>query len=111
MSVWMRQIADSIVDVIGENQRLGALWDHWECFTRPMSSWTTMIAALDMKVDREKWELRLSPISAQLRVPLCIPDVLTDVTFRSGECAIHILEGSLEGWDIQLDKGWNVIVQ
>ena len=115
MSVGMRKIADSVVDVIGEDQRwLGALWDHWECghhYTRPMSSRTTMIAALGMKLDRGNRMLRLSPIAEAMTAPLCIPDALADVTFHSGECAIHILEGSLEGWDIQLDKGWNVIIQ
>ena len=46
-----------------------------------------------------------------MTAPLCIPDALAKVIFRSGECVIRILDGSLEGWDIQVDKGWNVIIQ
>lgn len=114
MAVGRTDIADAVTESIYENQRrLGALWDHWECghhYTRPMSSWTTMVAALGMKIDREKRELIFSPKSLELRVPLCIPDALAEVTFRSGDCTIQVIQGSLEGWRITLAGGGNVAV-
>ena len=112
MSVGMRVIAVSVVNVFFENQnRLGALWDHWECghhYTRPMSSWTTMTAALGLKTDRENRVIHFSPIEEELCVPLCLPDVLAMVTIHSGECRIHILEGTLGGWEIKMAKGYKV---
>ena len=55
LSVGLREIADREIGSIDENQmRLGHFWDHWECghhYTRPMSSWSTLIAASGMKVD------------------------------------------------------------
>lgn len=114
MSVGMQEIADTVVDVIYENQRrLGALWDHWECghhYTRPMSSWTTMIAALGLKLDRENKIIHLSPVENDIIVPLCLPDVLAQVAFHSGACEIHTADGSLEGWDIRVENGWKVTV-
>ena len=50
LSVGLRDIADTEIKSIHNNQmRLGSFWDHWECghhYTRPMSSWTTLHAAL-----------------------------------------------------------------
>ena len=43
-------------------------WDHWECghhYTRPMSSWSTLIAASGMKVDYEnKTIIHTSPVGS-----------------------------------------------
>jgi len=115
MSVGKREMADSVVNVIYENQnRLGALWDHWECghhYTRPMSSWSTMIAAIGMKIDAQKREITLSPVGADLRAPLCVPQALAEAAFCSGDCTLRVVQGSFDGWKIMLASGGKVIVK
>ena len=53
LSVGLRGEAEAVVSTIQNNQsRFGALWDHWECghhYSRPMSSWTTLTAALGLR--------------------------------------------------------------
>jgi hypothetical protein len=112
LSVGLKEHADEVVaGIYGNQARLGALWDHWECghhYTRPMSSWTTMVAALGAYVDREKRELTLDPIAPDIQVPLCIPDALAEVSFRSGDCTIRIVQGDLDGWKITNAAGGSV---
>ncbi|MBR0510862.1 MAG: hypothetical protein IJJ85_12160 [Clostridia bacterium] len=104
LRVGMREDADALVTAIRDNQaRFGALWDHWECghhYTRPMSSWTTLTAALGLQVDAAKRTIRLQPAAQNVTLPLCLPGVLGTVTARNGEVSIRVAEGSLEGWTV-----------
>ena len=104
LSVGMRGDADALVAAIQDNQaRFCALWDHWECghhYTRPMSSWTTLNAALGLRVDAAKRILRLDPIAEDITLPLCFPGVLGTVKVRNGKAEIHVAEGTLDGWTV-----------
>lgn len=107
MSVGLHDIADTLVTSIHENQmRFGLFWDHWECgfrYTRPLSSWTTMLAASGLAVDAGKKEIRLRPCQPNLTVPLCTGNMLGTAVFDGDRCVITILEGSLDGWTIDAD--------
>lgn len=104
LSVGRKEIADTVVGSIHNNQlRLGHFWDHWECghhYTRPMSSWSTLIAASGMAVDYVNKRLSFSPISKNIIFPLVLPDILAKVEYVNGECSINCIKGSLEGWEI-----------
>ena len=104
LCVGMRDEADAVVTSIRDNQaRFGALWDHWECghhYTRPMSSWTTLNAALGLRVDAARRILRVAPVAENITLPLCIPGVLGTVRAVNGKVSVHVAEGSLEGWTV-----------
>lgn len=104
LRVGLRKEADALVTAIHDNQaRFGALWDHWECghhYTRPMSSWTTLNAALGLQVDAARKTLRLCPIAKNITLPLCLPGVLGTVTVEDGKASICLTEGSLDGWTV-----------
>ena len=108
MSVGLGEIADTLVSTIHENQmRFGLFWEHWECgfrYTRPLSSWTTMLAASGLAVDAEKKILRLNPAYPQLTVPVCTCDFLGTASFESGACTITVKDGSLDGWKIEVPE-------
>ena len=96
--------AHELVAAIHNNQsRFGALWDHWECghhYTRPMSSWTTLNAALGLQVDAAKRVIRLRPVAKNITLPLCFPGVLGKVEVKSGDVQIRVVAGSLDGWTV-----------
>ena len=104
MSVGMRNDADAIVASIHNNQaRFGALWDHWECghhYTRPLSSWTTLNAALGLQVDSARQIIRIAPVADTITLPLCLPDILGTVQVENGAVSIRLAEGSLDGWTV-----------
>lgn len=104
LSVGLSDIADKEVQSINDNQmRLGHFWDHWECghhYTRPMSSWSTLIAASGMTVDYQNKKLSFSPIHNNLTVPVILPDILATVKFSDGKYDIECIKGSLDGWMI-----------
>jgi uncharacterized protein (DUF608 family) len=104
LSVGKRDDADAVVTAIHNNQsRFGALWDHWECghhYTRPMSSWTTLISALGLKIDYANRIIKLKPIADNITLPLCFPGFLGTVKVTNGKADICALEGNLDGWDI-----------
>ena len=104
MSVGLRADADALVTAIRDNQaRFGALWDHWECghhYSRPMSSWTTLTAALGLRIDFARRILRLRPIAENITLPLCFPGVLATVEVRNGDISVRVAEGSLDGWTV-----------
>lgn len=106
LSVGLRDIADTEIQSIHNNQmRLGSLWDHWECghhYTRPMSSWTTLHAALGLSVDYANKKLTLSPIDKNITLPLCLPDVLATVSFTDDKINIEYLKGNLDDWEITI---------
>ncbi|MBO5256650.1 MAG: hypothetical protein J6C42_04015 [Clostridia bacterium] len=108
MTVGMSDMADILVGSIHENQmRFGQFWEHWECgfrYTRPMSSWTTLIAAAGLSVDQEQKTLCLRPIRPKLTVPLCTGDFLGTVVFDGERCTVTALEGTLEGWTIDVPE-------
>ncbi len=108
LSVGMREEADAIVGAVHNNQaRLGALWDHWECghhYTRPMSSWTTLIAALGLETDYARRIIRLKPAADNITLPLCFPGFLGTVQVKNGSVNIRALEGSLDGWTVLTGK-------
>ncbi len=105
LSVGLGEISDTIVSSIHFNQlRLGHFWDHWECghhYTRPMSSWSTLIAASGMSVDYENKRLSFSPISSDITFPLVLPDILARVRFADGKCDIECLKGDLSDWEVK----------
>ena len=79
------------------------MWDHWECghhYSRPMSSWTTLTAALGLQIDAANKTLRLSPAFRDVTLPLCVPGFLGTVEVRNGAVAIDPLAGSLDGWSV-----------
>ena len=106
LNVGMREEADALITAIHENQsRFGALWDHWECghhYTRPMSSWTTLNAALGLRIDSARKTLQLKPIAENIRLPLCFPGVLGTVEVKNGAVNLRIVEGSLDGWSVRI---------
>ena len=105
LSVGMRDDADALVTSIRDNQaRFGALWDHWECghhYTRPMSSWTTLNAALGLRTDSARRIIRLAPVAENVTLPLCLPGVLGTVEVRNGSASVRVSEGSLDGWTVR----------
>ena len=102
--VGMRETADMEVESIHYNQmRLGALWDHWECghhYTRPLSSWSTLTAALGLAVNRKEKTIVLHPVDENMVAPLCIPDCLATVYVENGKCRIECVKGDLSDWKI-----------
>ena len=104
LSVGMRSDADAVVNAIRDNQaRFGAIWDHWECghhYTRPMSSWTTLNAALGLQIDSARRIIRLDPIAKNITLPLCLPSFLGTIEVRNASSNIRTSEGSLEGWTV-----------
>ena len=104
ISVGKTEISDTIVESIHGNQfRLGHFWDHWECghhYTRPMSSWSTLLAASGLKIDGENKKLSFSPICKNVTLPLVIPGVLAKVTFTDGKPAVECIQGDLGDWEI-----------
>ena len=104
LSVGLKDIADTEIKSINDNQmRFGSFWDHWECghhYTRPMSSWSTLIALSGMAVDYEKKKLTLSPIDKNITFPLIVPDVLAKATFTDGKLSVECIKGSLSDWEI-----------
>ena len=104
LSVGLTDDAKAVVTSIQDNQsRFGALWDHWECghhYSRPMSSWTTLNAALGLRVDAAKRTVRLRPVADDITLPLCFPGVLGTVEVRNGKIDIRLAEGSLDGWSV-----------
>lgn len=104
LSVGLKDIADTEIKSISDNQmRFGSFWDHWECghhYTRPMSSWSTLIALSGMAVDYEKKKLTLSPIDKNITFPLIVPDVLAKATFTDGKLSVECIKGSLSDWEI-----------
>ena len=106
LSVGLREIADEETNSIHNNQmRLGSFWDHWECghhYTRPMSSWTTLHAALGLSVDYAEKKLTLNPTDKNIKLPLCLPDILATVKFTDDEYSIEYLKGNLKDWKITI---------
>lgn len=104
LSAGNREIADAVVGSIHNNQlRFGCFWDHWECghhYTRPMSSWSTLLAASGMKLDYANKKLTFSPADKNITFPLIIPDVLAKVTLTDGELSIECINGDLSQWEI-----------
>lgn len=107
LSVGLKETAEREIESIDNNQmRLGHFWDHWECghhYTRPMSSWSTMIAASGLSVDYENKSLTFKPAFKNITVPLCLPDILARVTFADGKCDIECLSGNLDSWQISVN--------
>lgn len=106
LSVGLRETADTEICSIHNNQmRFGSFWDHWECghhYTRPMSSWTTLHAALGLSVNYENKKLSFNPIDKNIKLPLVLPDVLATVSFTDGSFSIEYLTGNLDDWEITL---------
>ena len=108
LSVGLRSEADALVASIIDNQaRFGALWDHWECghhYTRPMASWTTLNAALGLRVDAARRTLSLRPAEKNVTLPLCFPGVLGTVEVRDGSVSVRLASGSLDGWTVLTEE-------
>ncbi len=106
LSVGLNEIADEEINSIHNNQmRLGSFWDHWECghhYTRPMSSWTTLHAALGLSVDYANKRVTLNPIDKNIKLPLCLPDILATVSFKDNKFNIEYLKGNLNDWEITI---------
>ena len=108
LRVGLRDEADALVTSVHNNQaRFGALWNHWECghhYTRPLSSWSTLIAALGLKIDSARRTIWLNPVADTVTLPLCLPDVLGTVEVKDGAVSVNVTEGSLDGWNIICDE-------
>ncbi len=106
LSVGLNEISDTVVDSIHNNQlRLGHFWDHWECghhYTRPMSSWSTLLAVSGLSVDYENKKLSFSPINKNITFPLVLPDVLARVKVSDGIHNIECINGDLSEWEIRV---------
>lgn len=104
LAVGETEISDTVVDSIHNNQlRLGHFWDHWECghhYTRPMSSWSSLLTASGLKIDYENKRLSFKPICKSISFPLIIPDILARVTFTDGKLSIEAIQGDLSNWEI-----------
>ncbi len=104
LSVGETEISDTVVDSIHSNQlRLGHFWDHWECghhYTRPMSSWSTLLAVSGLKIDCENKKLSFNPTEKNITFPLVIPDVLAKVAFNDGKLNIECIHGNLTDWEV-----------
>ena len=104
LAVGKNDISDTVVDSIHNNQlRFGHFWDHWECghhYTRPMSSWSSLIAASGLKIDYENKKLRFRPMYKNVTFPLIILDILAKVTFNDGNLSIESIQGDLSDWEI-----------
>ena len=104
LAVGAAEISDTVVESIHSNQlRLGHFWDHWECghhYTRPMSSWSTLLAVSGLKIDSENKKLSFNPTEKNITLPLIIPGVLAKVTFTDGKPDIECIQGNLDGWEI-----------
>ncbi|MBQ5824418.1 MAG: hypothetical protein IIW48_06370 [Clostridia bacterium] len=104
LAVGGTEISDTVVGSIHSNQfRFGHFWDHWECghhYTRPMSSWSTLIAASGLRIDYENKKLSFNPICKNITFPLVIPDVLAKVTFTDGKLSIECVQGDLSDWEV-----------
>lgn len=107
LSVGLKEISDTVVKSINDNQfRLGHFWDHWECghhYTRPMSSWSTLIASSGMEVDYHSKKLSFSPKYDNLTVPVVLPDILAIAEFTDRKCSINCIRGNLAGWEISVN--------
>lgn len=107
MSVGLSDISDTVVKSIHDTQmRLGHFWDHWECgfrYTRPLSSWTTMLSASGMTVDVSAKKLSFRPYREKLTVPFAFDGVLGTVSFGGGTCTVKTISGSLDGWEITVN--------
>ena len=82
--------------------RFGAFWDHWECghhYTRPMSSFSTINAALGLYVNREEKTVKLRPIDKNITLPLCLCDAIATVNFSDDTCTVKCIEGNLNDWN------------
>ena len=106
MAVGANEISDTVIKSIHDNQlRFGHFWDHWECghhYTRPMSSWSTLIAASGMAVDYERKRLSFKPCSKNITFPLVLPGILAKISINDGEIRTECLEGNLNDWEITL---------
>ncbi len=106
LAVGKNEISDTVVSSIHNNQlRFGAFWDHWECghhYTRPMSSWSMLIAASGMSVDFENKKLIFDPISENITFPLILPGILAKISITDGKLSADCLKGNISEWDISL---------
>ena len=102
--VGLRDTADMQVQSIHDSQlRFGAMWDHWECghhYTRPLSGWSTLNAALGLVVNRAEKTLTLRPMQKNLILPLITPDCLATLYVEDGHGRIECVRGDLTGWTI-----------
>ncbi len=108
LSVGAADISDTVVGSIHSNQlRFGHFWDHWECghhYTRPMSSWSTLIAASGMAVDYENKKLFFRPEIQNISFPLVLPDILARVSIVDGKMNIAPVNGDLSAWQIKVTQ-------
>ena len=106
MTLHMEGISHTILQSIHENQlRCGRLWDHEECgprYTRPLSSWTTLIAASGLRINASQKILYLNPYTADLTVPLVTCEHIGSIACCDGICEITLAEGTLDGWKIEV---------
>ncbi len=93
-----------LIETIHRSQsRLGHYWDHWECgyrYSRPLSSWSTLHAALGLGLDVSCGLLRLRPAISStqktpFRAPLCTPAGLGQVVYSTDGMILDCVEGAL----------------
>lgn len=119
LSVGKAGEALTAIDTVNRSQmRFGHYWDHWECgyrYSRPLSSWSTLHAALGLAVDLPAQTLTLRPSIAYtnekpLVAPLCTPEGLGQVEFTASGCSILCTEGQFTLSALQLPHGeWSEV--
>ena len=67
-----------------------------------MSAWTTLHAASGLSVDYENKKISFRPVSKNITLPLCLPDILATISFSDGELSINYLKGNADDWDISV---------
>ncbi|MBR6772524.1 MAG: hypothetical protein IKM29_03920 [Clostridia bacterium] len=114
VSLGIPEMADKEILSIHENQmRFGSFWDHWECgyrYTRPLSSWSTLNAALGLKVDGENRTVTLNPMRENITLPLCLADCLARAEFAGDTLKLTTVEGDISGWKLVLPEGIKTLV-
>jgi uncharacterized protein (DUF608 family) len=99
ISVGKRETADLLVQTIHQNQAsFGMLWDHWECgfrYSRPLSSFTTLLAFSGLSLDWEERQIRLHPMVEEGVIPICLPDCLALLTLQKNHLLLHCTNGFL----------------
>ncbi len=57
---------------------------------------------MDFSVDYANKKLTMNPIDENIKLPLCLPDILATVSFTDNKSDIEYLKGNLKDWEITI---------
>lgn len=119
LTVGQKAEAHEIVETIhGAQARFGHYWDHWECgyrYSRPLSSWSMLHAALGLGIDRGARMLTLKPAfkaskNNAFKAPLCTPDGIGQVVYSIDRLTLTCTEGQFSIQTLILPIGdWTTV--